>query len=238
MARPKKEGLDYFSVDVDWDDSCKGIETEFKNDGTKWIIEFWKAAYRKRIGEIQLDGIHGGLFAKICNIDVERHQKILDVALAIGFCFRTSDGLYTSNGIQKRISAVSADRAAAVQRSKERKEAKERNKYKVKEITEKLPNNSRITHEQPNCSPEKPQENDIFTELRKKMQESFNDGSYTTWFEETLFTKTENEITIYVKNNFSLEYIKEKYLLKIKELMQQISLNHDNLSIKIFNHEN
>jgi hypothetical protein len=234
MARPRKEGLDYFPVNVDWDDSCKGIETEFKNDGTKWIIEFWKAAYRKRIGEIQLDGIHGVLFSKICNIEVDRHLKILELAQDIGFCYKTTDGFYTSNGIKKRISAVSKERADAVQRAKERKEAKERNKYKVKEITEKLPNNPRITPEKPDYSPEELNlleinevEQENFTRIRSIIYEKIGEAAYKTWFSETRFCYVEEKIIIYVKNTFTMEYIVEKYYQSLKTLMEESGLNHE-----------
>jgi hypothetical protein len=124
MARPPKEGLSYFPVDVYFDEKVKSIEHLFGNDGTKWVLTFWQTAYKTLSGEVRFDGVYGTLFAIECRITPEKHAEILRVALDVEFCFMTEPESYTSNGVQKRIAQI----------MKERKEAKERkNKRKEKE---------------------------------------------------------------------------------------------------------
>lgn len=129
MARPKKIGLDYFPVDVDFDNKVQSIELLHKNDGLVWVIKFWQQAYKSEFGEVDLHGLFGELFANNCRITTELHEKILETALAIQFCYKTESGLYTSNGIKKRISIVSKERSDAI----ERKDKEKKNKSKVKE---------------------------------------------------------------------------------------------------------
>jgi hypothetical protein len=129
MARPPKVGLSYFPVDVDWDDKLQSIELVFGNDGTKWILEFWKAAYKTNDGIVCFKEPLDLLFATRCKMSLDRHKEILSLARSIKFCSELDIGseIYTSNGIQKRISQILKERREA----KERKEAKERNKINI-----------------------------------------------------------------------------------------------------------
>ena len=42
MTRPKKVGLDYFPLDVDFDETVQSIELIHQNDGLVWVIKFWQ----------------------------------------------------------------------------------------------------------------------------------------------------------------------------------------------------
>jgi hypothetical protein len=129
MARPLKEGLGYFPVDVDWDDKLASIEMVYGNDGTKWILEFWKAAYKTNEGVVCFQPPLDLLYASKCKIPLDRHKEILLLAINIQFCRELGEGsgIYTSNGIQKRIEQIREERRKA----KERKFDKERNKLNI-----------------------------------------------------------------------------------------------------------
>jgi hypothetical protein len=138
MARPKKTGLDYFSVDVDFDDKLKAFELLYENDGLTWILKFWQSAYKTLTGEVELRGLFGELMAKNSRITIEKQDKMLNTAKELGLLQQTEQGLWTSNGIKKRISSVSKDREEAIKRQIESKVKKSKvKKSKVK----KTPNN-------------------------------------------------------------------------------------------------
>jgi hypothetical protein len=151
MARPKKIGLDYFPLDVDFDDKVNAIELLHGNNGLAWVIKFWQSAYKTETGEVILQGLFGELFSNKCRITTEEHQKILNTALSIGFIYESEEGAYTSNGIKKRILAVYGDRASAQKRKpesddKDKKDIK--NKHKLKETPHCSANNTRTIPEQ------------------------------------------------------------------------------------------
>jgi hypothetical protein len=138
MARPKKIGLEYFPVDVTFDEKVNAIEMMHGNNGLSWVIKFWQNAYQTETGEVNFTGLFGELHANKCRITLEEHEKILDTALQIEFCYKTNSGLYTSNGIKKRIGSVSKESLSAIQRQEE---------SKVKETPHYSANNDRITNE-------------------------------------------------------------------------------------------
>jgi hypothetical protein len=148
MARPKKIGLDYFPVDVDFDTKVQSIELLHKNDGLVWVIKFWQLAYKNEFGEVDFTGLFGELFANNCRITTEQHENILKTALAIQFCYKTDSGFYTSNGIKKRISTVSKERCDAIERKEKKSKNKSKGKEsKVKDCPDCSPNNWRTTFE-------------------------------------------------------------------------------------------
>jgi len=125
MARPKKIGLDYFPIDVTFDEKVQAIEMLHENDGLVWIIKFWQAAYKTELGEVDVQELFGELFAKNCRITTEKQSKIIVDCEKIGLIYKTEDGLLTSTGIKKRISAVSQEREDAIKRKKSKvKESK------------------------------------------------------------------------------------------------------------------
>lgn len=140
MARPKKEGLDYFSVDVEFDEKVESIELLHKNDGLVWVLRFWQKAYKTLTGMVDFNGLFAELFANKCRITIEEHEKILKTAISVDFCHEVSPGIYTSNGIQKRIASVSKERSDAILRQKEDSKAKGK-KRKVKDCPDYSANN-------------------------------------------------------------------------------------------------
>ena len=110
MARPLKEGFDYFPMDVNLDKKIQALESVFKNDGFVWIIKFWQEAYQKNTGDVRLDGYHGVIHAENSRITLERQSEIIKMCLEIGLLIKTGDGLYSSNGIKKRIEFLLGER--------------------------------------------------------------------------------------------------------------------------------
>jgi hypothetical protein len=146
MARPKKIGLDYFPVDVDFDNKVQSIELLHKNDGLVWVIKFWQQAYKNEFGEVDLHGLFGELFTNNCRITTEQHEKILDTAIKVGFCYKTESGNYTSDGIKKRIAIVSKERFDAILRKdKENKKESKVKESKVKDCPDSSANNWRTS---------------------------------------------------------------------------------------------
>lgn len=144
MARPKKEGLDYFPVDTVFDEKIDAIESIHKNNGIVWCLRFWQKAYKTMTGIVDFNGLFGELFANKCRITIEEHQNILKTAVIVDFCHEIEPNIYTSNGIQKRISGVSKDRSEAIERQNKKGKKSNGKKSKVKDCPDYSPNN----HEQ------------------------------------------------------------------------------------------
>lgn len=110
MARPLKEGFDYFPFDVNLDDKVRAVESVFKNNGFVWIVKFWMAAYKTNDGEISLDNYSGVIQAENSRITQEEQKSIIEMCIEIGLIYRTESGKYTSNGIKKRIAFLMSER--------------------------------------------------------------------------------------------------------------------------------
>ncbi len=110
MARPMKQGFDYFPLDTHLDEKIQAIESVFKQKGFCWIVKFWQAAYRTNDGLVSLDGYHGIIHGENSGITPEEQKKLIEMCTEIGLLVKHSPGKYTSNGIQKRISFLMGER--------------------------------------------------------------------------------------------------------------------------------
>lgn len=110
MARPRKEGLDYFPLHVHFDEKVRALEMIHKNDGLVWIIKFWQNAYSTNTGEVDLSGIFGVIHAENCRITTGKQSDIIDTCLKLGLITLISESRYTSSGIQKRLDLIVKDR--------------------------------------------------------------------------------------------------------------------------------
>lgn len=138
MARTATEGLEYFPVDVEWDDEMEAMIAVHGNDGLSVMLNVWKGAYRRDSAEMALNTLplKVGL-AKRSNVTVEALEKIL----ATGFELELLDqaafearGVLTSNGIKRRLERITADR--------------DRMRNKRRTSSEQTPNESRTNPEQ------------------------------------------------------------------------------------------
>lgn len=110
MARPRKEGLDYFPHDCDLDDKFDSLELLYQNDGYAFGFKLYQRIYKTSDGILQVsDAEMRQVLAAECHVSVERWEQILASALK----FRLFDpkiyaetGGLTSKGIQKRRSVV------------------------------------------------------------------------------------------------------------------------------------
>ena len=110
MARPLKTGLDYFPMNVNFDDEFKALEELHGNDGFVWLIKFWQSAYKTNDGVVDLNGIRGIIAAKTSRISIEKQGDIIRDCLILGLLKEISSGIYTSNGLQRRINNIVGDR--------------------------------------------------------------------------------------------------------------------------------
>lgn len=118
MARPKKIGLDYFPLDVVFNEQIQALESVHGNDGLVWIIKFYQAAYRTEFGEVNLSGLFGSISANNSRTTPEQQKNIIADCIQLGLIYRVSDDVYSSNGVKSRIGKVSSDRKNALERRK------------------------------------------------------------------------------------------------------------------------
>ena len=115
MARPIKEGLDYFSLDCHMNDAMKLIQAEFGLVGYAVVIKLWqkiysdKGYYTKWGRDVALlfaqeNGVGGNVVQEVVRICLQR--GIFDQAM-----FK-EHGILTSDGIQKRFAEGTARRTS------------------------------------------------------------------------------------------------------------------------------
>lgn len=110
MARPIKDGIDYFSLDCRFDEKMRAIESVYGNDGLMFVIRFWQQAYQSNSGVVDYSGFKGTIAAKMALITSDLMQKIITTCIEIGLMVEVEQNKYTSNGIQKRLDVVVKDR--------------------------------------------------------------------------------------------------------------------------------
>lgn len=104
MARPQKDGLDYFSLDVHNDDKLDLIEAKYGIEGYGIIIRLWKKIYSTGYWYEWTEN-KKLLFKKSINVDLELLDNIIDDAIHFKIFDKKMFETYhilTSNGIQKR----------------------------------------------------------------------------------------------------------------------------------------
>jgi hypothetical protein len=103
MSRPLKKELDYFPLDCEFDSQFKALEAVHGNDGTAWMIHFWQWAYRNEKGRVDTNGARGVFLGENSRITPGKQSEIIKTAVELHLLFEVEPGIYTSNGIQKRI---------------------------------------------------------------------------------------------------------------------------------------
>lgn len=116
MARPTKEGLDYFPHDTDAasDEKIEALRTLYGNDGYAFYFILLERIYRTPNAEIIVSDAETReetrqILSKKCGINVERFDDLLKTSLKFG-CFDKEKyekyGILTSDGIKKRANFV------------------------------------------------------------------------------------------------------------------------------------
>ena len=112
MARPKKEGMDYFPHDTDAvnDEKIEALRLLYGNDGYAFYFILLERIYRTKEFELDVsDAETQQILARKVGVNLEVFQQMLETSLKRG-CFDREEyenrGVLTSEGIQKRAGVV------------------------------------------------------------------------------------------------------------------------------------
>lgn len=121
MARPRKEGLDYFPLDVNLDYKWEAVEAVHGLEGFGVVIKLFQECYKTVNGEIDISVvIRRKTLEKKLNISEELLNNIVKTCVEVELFDKNrwnSGEIITSNGVKKRIDAVSKDRENARRRA-------------------------------------------------------------------------------------------------------------------------
>lgn len=104
MARPVKQGLEYFTVDTDWERKMKLFQAKFKAEGVGVIIILWQWIYNEGYF-IHWDDETKLMFANNNHIEEEKLDSMIEFAIEKEIFNKKIFNKYsilTSRGIQKR----------------------------------------------------------------------------------------------------------------------------------------
>lgn len=110
MARPQKEGLDYFPHDVDLskNDEIGELEILYGNDGYAVYLKILERIYKKgdKLGISAAETMQ--ILSRNCNVSVDRLKEILDKAVKIGLfsSVEYKNGFLISDEINRRMKPV------------------------------------------------------------------------------------------------------------------------------------
>lgn len=105
MARPIKKGLDYFPLDVIFEDEIELLEAEFGLVGFAILIKLWQKIYSNGY-YIEWKSDSSLLFSKKINTDINTVESVINTCLRRNLFDKEIYDKYqilTSSGIQKRF---------------------------------------------------------------------------------------------------------------------------------------
>ncbi|WP_019913192.1 DUF4373 domain-containing protein [Paenibacillus sp. HW567] len=112
VARPRKEGMDYFSHDTDAvnDEKIEAMRAMFGNDGYAFYFIMLERIYRSSVPELDLSKkvFKASIIGKLM-VDEKRFNQMMDAAFDIELFDRQAYEqrmVITSNGIRKRSQEV------------------------------------------------------------------------------------------------------------------------------------
>ena len=116
MARPRKEGLDYFSLDVDIfsDKKVKILKARYGSDGVIMYLYLLCEIYRNGY-YLKMDEDYEFIIAQELNLSIDKVMQIRSFLLERSMFDKQlfqSDAVLTSTGIQKRFQEAVRGRAA------------------------------------------------------------------------------------------------------------------------------
>jgi hypothetical protein len=104
VPRPLKAGLDYFSIDVHFEEEMELIEAEYGLEGLAIIIKLWQKIYSKGY-YIEWSGDSELLFSKKINTERNRVNDVINTCFSRNIFNKSmylKYNILTSTGIQKR----------------------------------------------------------------------------------------------------------------------------------------
>ena len=135
MARPRKTGLDYFSLNCDLDEKFAAMEIRYQNDGFSIPIKVYQMAFKGGTGTVNLnDPLQRLTLIDRCNVSEERLIEILQFGATIRLfdAEQLEQGIVTSNGIQKQLEYIEEKRDVARGRFTAKNSSETKQKRKVK----------------------------------------------------------------------------------------------------------
>ena len=138
MARPLKEGIDYFSLDCYMDDKIKMIQAEFGLKGFAIVVKLWQMIYREHGYYCEWDNDRELLFKSEEGLESGSNlvKQVIDACIKRDIFSKELFEKYhilTSRGVQKRYLAVTA----------KRKKAEVKKEYSLLQVTHKQVNDGK-----------------------------------------------------------------------------------------------
>jgi hypothetical protein len=160
MARPKKEGVSRFMVDVEFDSSIENL-IQLHKMAITWLMRFWQAAFRTATGFVDLRGKQLDQFIYSCRITKEEHLHILNSALELKACFEVEPGVYSSNAIQEQINNVFQKRSKAAAKQAYNNPIKELLRQETKQLKQSVTEEIKVLPKRTSKKRETPERNII-----------------------------------------------------------------------------
>lgn len=115
MARPQKEGVDYFPVDCQFSDSVKFIGAEFGLIGYGCLVRMWQKIYGGKGYYTRWDDDVALMFAQENKVGVNVVKEVISACIRRGIFDRDMFdryGILTSEGIQERYAEATERRVS------------------------------------------------------------------------------------------------------------------------------
>lgn len=113
MSRPQKEGIDYFSLDCQFNDKVKLIQAEFGPVGIGILIKLWQKIYGEKGYYTAWDNDVALVFAQDCKAGANVVKEVVSACLRRGI-FDTEKfeqyNILTSEGVQERYAEATERR--------------------------------------------------------------------------------------------------------------------------------
>lgn len=110
MARPIKQGFDYFAVNSVFNDQIQALRMIHKNDGFAWIFSAWQRGYQNGTADLDLRGPFEEMMAATNYITPVFQKEIVTTCLKLGLLAEKEPGLYVMNGVLKRLEYMNQER--------------------------------------------------------------------------------------------------------------------------------
>lgn len=124
MARPTKQGIDYFPMNCHMSDKIEAVESVHGNDGFTVIIKAWQVLYQSDDGLLDCSGVlRRKTLAKRSNITEELWVKIIETCIDAELFDRDlwkSGMVLRSNGVVKRMEKILDERRKGRERAAKR----------------------------------------------------------------------------------------------------------------------
>jgi hypothetical protein len=222
MARPRKEGLDYFPLDCRMNDKIEMLESVHGLIGFAIYIKIIQEMYQTKDGKIRLNNSKFStwkIWGKRYGIEEKKLLQIISDMVEIQLFQKKSYNrhILTSDGVQKRLEAVNTLR----DRDRTRKDSIPGGKPMEKYTKESKVKESKVKGNQPRLSP------DLESKIKEVHESGFNISALINQFrkESRLAVELPDSVYISVCNAF-IKYKPEKPWPYFKKVLKGESERH------------